>query len=71
MCDLLKDWQPSEAAIDLIKLNGLTDEHIEKALVYLKSQQDLNHIDDVQGYDNWNSLFIMFCVKSSKQNSDS
>lgn len=66
MCELLKDWIPSQPAIDLIKLNGLDDEAIDKALTYLKSQPNLNHIKDVKGYDNWNTLFIMFCVKSNK-----
>ena len=66
MCELLKDWEPSQATIDLIKLNGLDDETIDKAKQYLKSQPDLNHIKDVKGYDNWNSLFIMFCIKTNK-----
>lgn len=66
MCELLDDWKPSQAAIDLIKLNGLDDEKIDKALMYLKNQPDLIHIKDVKGYDNWNTLFIMFCVKSNK-----
>jgi len=64
MCKLLKEWSPSVAAIDLIKLNGIDDEQIAKALDYLKNQTELNHIDDVEGYDNWNSLFIMFCIKT-------
>ena len=66
MCELLSEWSPSKAAIDLIKLNGITDEQIEKALQYLKNQTETSNIDDVEGYDNWNSFFIMFCVKASK-----
>lgn len=66
MSKLLSDWSPSEAAIKLIKLNGLDDEKINKSLEYLRSQKDLNNIDDVKGYDNWDSLFIMFCVKANK-----
>ena len=64
MCKLLSDWFPSQASIDLIKLNGITDEQIEKSLQYLKSQTEISDIDDVDGYDNWNAFFIMFCVKA-------
>ncbi|OOZ37959.1 hypothetical protein BOW53_16870 [Solemya pervernicosa gill symbiont] len=67
MSKLLSEWQPSEAAIDLIKLNGLDDEHIEKTARYLKSQTELENIDDVDGYDNWNTFFIMFCIKAGNQ----
>jgi len=70
MCKLLSDWSPSTAAIDLIKLNGVNDEQIAKTLDYLKSQPDLVNIDNVQGYDNWNSLFIVFCIKANKSNAD-
>jgi len=66
MSKLLQEWTPSIAAIDLIKLNGIEDEQIKKSLTYLKSQEQLNNIDDVDGYDNWNAFFIMFCVKASK-----
>jgi len=37
MCKLLSEWTPSESAIELIKLNGIDDEQIEKSLTYLKS----------------------------------
>jgi hypothetical protein len=70
MCKLLSEWTPSKAAIDLIKLNGATDEHIERALQYLKNQTEISNIDHVEGYDNWNSFFIMFCVKASGVNED-
>jgi hypothetical protein len=66
MHKLLKDWTPSVTAIDLIKLNGLNDSDIEKSLSYLKSQTEISNIDDVDGYDNWNAFFIMFCVKATK-----
>ena len=66
MCKLLRQWIPSKAAIDLIKLNGISDEQIEKSLAYLKQQTELNDIDDIDGYDNWNAFFIMFCVKANK-----
>lgn len=68
MCKLLSEWTPSKASIDLIKLNGLDDNQIDAALMYLKSQQELSNIDDVDGYDNWNSLFVMFCIKTNKTN---
>lgn len=66
MCKLLSEWSPSEPAIALIKLNGINDEQITKSLTYLKNQQELSNIDDIEGYDNWNAFFIMFCVKAAK-----
>jgi hypothetical protein len=66
MCKLLSEWQPSIAAVDLIKLNGIEDVQIEKSLNYLKSQSEISNIDDVEGYDNWNAFFIMFCIKAAK-----
>ena len=68
MCKLLSDWSPSTAALDLIKLNGIDDEQIEKSLNYLKQQTEISNIDDVDGYDNWNAFFIMFCVKAANAN---
>lgn len=65
MCKLLSEWSPSESAIELIRLNGINDEQIEKSLAYLKSQSELLNIDDIDGYDNWNAFFIMFCVKAA------
>jgi len=70
MCKLLSEWTPSKAAIDLIKLNGIGDEQIAKSLAYLKQQTELNDIDDIDGYDNWNAFFIMFCVKANKKTDD-
>jgi hypothetical protein len=61
----LSDWSPSDAAIDLIKLNGINDEQIHKSLEYLKNQNEIKDINDVDGYDNWNSFFIMFCIKAN------
>ena len=68
MCILLSKWSPSDVAIDLIKLNDINDEQIVKALLYLRNKTDLVTINDVDGYDNWNSFFIMFCIKSNKVN---
>jgi hypothetical protein len=64
MSKLLKEWSPSQATIDVIKLNGIDDEHITKTVEYLKTETDLNNIDDLDGYDNWNSFFIIFCIKA-------
>ena len=66
MSKLLNAWTPSESAIELIKLNGINDEQIKKSLHYLKNQNELLNIDDVDGYDNWNTFFIMFCMKAAK-----
>lgn len=66
MSKLLSEWSPSDSAIELIKLNGINDEQIKQSLMFLKSQQNLHSIDDVDGYDNWNAFFIMFCVKAAK-----
>ena len=66
MSKLLQEWSPSEAAIDVIKLNGIADDHITKTVDYLKKETELNNIDDLDGYDNWNSFFIIFCIKAHK-----
>ena len=66
MSKLLSEWSPSEAAIDVIKLNGIDDAHIAKTVEYLKKETELNNIDDLDGYDNWNSFFIIFCIKAHK-----
>jgi len=64
MSKFLSQWSPSPVAIDLIKLNGLDDAHIAKSVDYLKMQTELEDIDDVEGYDNWDTFFIMFCIKA-------
>lgn len=66
MSKRLNAWQPSDGAIHLIKQNGLTDTMIKNTLAYLKNKADLDNIDDIDGYDNWNAFFIMFCLKASK-----
>jgi hypothetical protein len=65
MRKLLSEWSPSEATMDLLRLNGLKDDDIEKALVYLKGQTELEDIDKVNGYDSWDAFFIMFCIKAA------
>ena len=64
MTKCIQDWQPSRAALELVKLNGATDEHIAKSVAYLKGDSNLNDIDEVEGYDNWDAFFIMFCIKA-------
>ena len=64
MSKLLSEWSPSTATIDVIKLNGIDDDHINKTVAYLKNETELSNIDDLDGYDNWNSFFIIFCIKA-------
>lgn len=67
MSKMLSEWSPSEPALNLIKLNGVEDGQVQKSLEYLKAQNDFSNIDDVEGYDNWDTFFIMFCVKANKK----
>jgi len=64
MSKLLSEWSPSKATVDLIKLNGFDDAHIERTVTYLKTETELENIDDINGYSNWNSFFIVFCIKA-------
>ena len=66
MSKLLSEWSPSESAVNLIKLNGISNEQIEKSVEFLKSKDNLKSIDNVDGYDNWDSFFIMSCIKANK-----
>lgn len=66
MSKILNDWMPSQATIDVIKLNEIDDAHIAKTVDYLKNETELNNIDDLDGYDNWNSFFIIFCIKAHR-----
>lgn len=65
MSKLLSEWSPSEATLNLLSLNGLDDAHINKALTYLKTQTELDDIDKIDGYDNWDAFFIMFSIKAA------
>ena len=65
MSKRLSEWQPSEATLDLLKLNGMSDVHIENSITYLKTQTELEDIDKIDGYDSWNAFFIMFCIKAA------
>ena len=71
MSKYLSEWVPSEAALELINLNGVSDEQIAKSVEYLKSRADLDNIDDIEGYDNWDAFFIVFCIKANKTNGES
>lgn len=64
MSKLLSEWTPSQAAIDLLRLNGMSEAHIRSSVKYLKAQTGLENIDHVEGYDSWNAFFIMFCIKA-------
>jgi hypothetical protein len=66
MSKLLHEWSPSESALDLIRLNGISDWQIAESLSYLKSQSSLSELSDIDGYDSWNAFFIMFCIKANK-----
>ncbi len=65
MSKLLSEWSPSAATIDLLKLNGMDEAHIARSVDYLKNQTELEDIDRIDGYDNWNAFFIMFCIKAA------
>ena len=64
MSKRLSEWSPSDVTINLLRLNGMSDDHIEKSVTYLKTQKELDNIDDIEGYDSWNTFFIMFCIKA-------
>ena len=70
MSKLLDAWAPSEAAIALIRKNGISDEQIAQSLAYLKSKCELNDISEIDGYDDWNTFFIMFCIKANRNASN-
>ena len=65
MNKFLSEWSPSEATIDLLKLNGMSDAHIDNSITYLKTMTELEDIDKIDGYDSWDAFFIMFCIKAA------
>lgn len=65
MSKLLSEWSPSEATVELLKLNGISDELIEGSISYLKTNTELEHIDKISGYDSWDAFFIIFCIKAA------
>ena len=62
-----ENWTPSQDTLDILKLNGLSDEHIQNCLTYLKSKFLNTHIDDIDGYDSWGAMFIVFCIKANNE----
>ncbi len=64
MSRLLSEWSPSEATLELLKLNGMSKDHIERTLDYLRNNTELEDIDRINGYDNWDAFFIIFCIKA-------
>ncbi len=65
MGERLSQWSPSEATIELLKHNGLSDALIEQAVDYLKNNTELEDIDDIDGYSSWNAFFVMFAIKAA------
>lgn len=65
MRELLIEWTPSEATIELLKLNGLDDGHIGRCIDYLKNNTELEDINKIEGYDSWDAFFIMFAIKAA------
>lgn len=51
--------------MDLLRLNDLDDQLIGDALTYLKTQTELEDIDRIDGYKDWDAFFIMFCIKAA------
>jgi len=65
MSKLLSDWTPSAATLELLKLNGISDELIEGSITYLKTKTELEDIDKISAYDSWDAFFIIFCIKAA------
>jgi len=65
MTKLLSDWTPSEATLELLKFNGIDKALIDGSVSYLKTKTGLEDIDKISGYDSWDALFIIFCIKAA------
>ena len=65
MSKLLSEWSPSEATMDLLRLNGLGNADIAKAVTYLKTKTEMEEIDRISAYDSWDAFFIIFCIKAA------
>ena len=61
---LSKDWQPSEATMKVLKLNELKNEHIQVSIQFLKEQFINTSIDEIDGYESWGALLIVFAIKA-------
>lgn len=67
MKKLPADWQPSAETLRILKLNELPDQHIAASVDFFVTKFVNTSIDEVDNYDNWASLFLMFAVKSYRQ----
>jgi len=65
MTKLLSHWTPSEATLELLKLNGIDADVIDSSITYLKTKTELEDIDKISGYDSWDAFFIIFCIKAA------
>jgi|GEM_PF-723401 len=61
---LTADWQPSEETLRILKLNELPDQHIAASVDFFVTKFAGTSIDDVENYDSWGTLFIMFAIKA-------
>lgn len=64
---LAADWQPSAETIRILKLNELPEQHIAASIEFFVTKFVNTSIDDVENYDSWNALFLMFAVKAYRQ----
>lgn len=63
---LTEDWVPSDETLRLLKLNGLSDDHIVASMRFIKTKFGGTSIDDIEGYDSWSAFFILFCIKANQ-----
>ena len=61
---LAADWQPSNETLRILKLNELPESHIAASVDFFVTKFVNTSIDDVENYDNWGTLFIMFSIKA-------
>ena len=61
-----EQWLPSEPTIKVLKLNELSDQHIHNCVQYLKQEYLGCSIDEIEQYESWNALFIIFAIKANK-----
>ena len=64
---LTDDWVPSADALETLRLNDMSDQHIRESLTFLKSRFLNTHIDEIDGYQSWSELFIVFCIKAADE----
>ena len=61
---LSPDWTPSEETLRILKLNQLPEQHIAASVDFFVTKFVNTSIDDVENYDSWGTLFIMFAIKA-------